>query len=309
MAPPWWRGGGERRSAADGRGPPSSGAPFRSHRQTETLLGVDFAAANPSPGVLPDAMTGPVLGVIPARLGSSRLPRKPLHPLLGRPLIQWVVERAAGMRILDQVVVATDAAEIAEACAGLGIPVAMTDPDHPSGTDRVAEVVQGPGYDGYGVVVNLQGDEPLMEEAHVRAAVEEVRRGRDVGTCATPVGSRERWENPSVVKVVRRSDGTALYFSRSPIPHPRDGLPGEGAFGAAPFLRHLGLYAYRRDALLRWVALPPSPLEELERLEQLRALEAGMTIGVAVVEGGEPGVDTPDDVVLVERRLGELGLG
>lgn len=213
------------------------------------------------------------------------------------------------MDVLGDAVVATDSEEIAAVCRSAGVDAVLTSPDHPSGTDRVAEVAAMPGYAGYDVIVNLQGDEPLLDPEHVKAAVKQVERGFDVGTCATPVGTEARWREASVVKVVCGRDGRALYFSRAPIPHRRDREPGAGDFGAAPYLRHLGLYAYRREALLRWVALPPSPLEELERLEQLRALEAGMTIGVAVVDGAEPGVDTPDDVVIVERRMRELGLG
>lgn len=223
--------------------------------------------------------------------------------------MEWAWDRARGMDILDRVVVATDAREVAEVCEGAGATVVMTDPDHPSGTDRIAEVIARKELEGYDIIVNLQGDEPLLEEAHVEAAVEEVRRGRDVGTCATPVGDMEAWRTPSVVKVVRRADGTALYFSRAPIPHRRDGDPGTDDLTGPLYLRHLGLYAYRRSALLRWVDLPPSPLEEVERLEQLRALEAGLTIGVAVVDRAEPGVDTPEDAVRMEQRMRELGLG
>lgn len=278
-------------------------------RGADTFTGVNFASELPSSGSAATPATGRVLGVIPARLASSRLPRKPLHPLLGRPLIRWAVERALEMRILDRVVVATDADEVSRECQGTGVPVVLTDPGHPSGTDRIAEVVSQKGFEGYDIIVNLQGDEPLLDEAHVVAAVAEVRKGRDVGTCATPVGSLGNWHSASVVKVVRRADGTALYFSRASIPHQRDGTPDEAALMGSLFLRHLGLYAYRREALFRWVGLPPSPLEELERLEQLRALEAGMTIGVAVVGRAERGVDTLDDVRIVETRMRELGLG
>lgn len=213
------------------------------------------------------------------------------------------------MDILDGIVVAADSEDIVDACEGSGIPVVLTDPSHPSGTDRVAEVAAREEWSDFAIVVNLQGDEPLMEPAHVEAAVDAVRAGWDVGTCATPVGSAEEWRNPSVVKVVRREDGSALYFSRAPIPHRRDGEPGPGDFTGETYLRHLGVYAYRRDALFRWVSLPPSPLEELERLEQLRALQAGMSIGVAVVSAAERGVDTPEDARLVEQRMRELGFG
>lgn len=213
------------------------------------------------------------------------------------------------MAVLDDVVVATDSSEIVEVCAGVGVPAVLTDPEHPSGTDRVAEVATRPAYRDAAVVVNLQGDEPLLDPRHVAAAVREVGRGRDVGTCATPLEDPERLRDPASVKVVRRTDGTALYFSRAVIPHRRDGPPEGDFLRRAGYLRHVGLYAYRREALLTWVALPPSPLEEIERLEQLRALEAGLTIGVAVVEHAEDGVDTLDDARRIEQRMRELGLG
>ena len=224
-------------------------------------------------------------------------------------MIQWACERAQSMGILDEVVVATDAREIVSACEDVGVAAVLTDPAHPSGTDRVAEVAERAEYRDAGIVVNLQGDEPLLDAGHVEAAVAEVREGRDVGTCATHLDSAEALVDPGTVKVVRREDGTALYFSRAAIPHRRDG-PMEGDFLArSGYLRHLGLYAYRRDALLAWVALPPSRLEEIERLEQLRALEAGMTIGVAVVDHAETGVDTLDDARRIEQRMRELGFG
>ncbi len=248
-------------------------------------------------------MKDPILGVVPARLGSSRLPRKPLHPLLGRPLLAWVWDRVSEMSLFDALVVATDSDEVEALCRRMGAPVVRTDPDHPSGTDRVAEVARLPRYRDYPIVVNVQGDEPLVEEAHLAAAVELVRAGWEVGTCATPLLSDETRKDPSVVKVVRRSDGGALYFSRAGIPYKRDGKPESAELAAPPFLRHVGVYVYRRDALLRWVTLDPSPLEELERLEQLRALEAGMGIGVAVVDGARPGVDTAADVVTMEELL------
>ncbi len=245
-----------------------------------------------------------VLGVIPARLSSSRLPRKPLHPLLGRPLIEWVWHRVASMECLDRVVVATDAEEIAEVCRSLGAEVVLTDPEHPSGTDRVAEVAEMPAFAGYEVIANLQGDEPLMDGEHVARAVELVRSGDfDVGTCATPIHTAEELEDPAAVKVVCAQGGRALYFSRAEIPFARDPGVRAEALRAGRYLRHLGLYVYTRQALREWVARSVSPLEETERLEQLRALEAATPIGVAVVEGAEPGVDTPEDVDLIEQRI------
>jgi 3-deoxy-manno-octulosonate cytidylyltransferase (CMP-KDO synthetase) len=249
-----------------------------------------------------------VLGIVPARLASTRLPDKPLYPLLGRPLLEWVWRRVEGMGVLDHALVATDSEAVAELCRILGAPVELTGGEHASGTDRVAEVAGRDGYGGYEVVVNIQGDEPLVEEAHLAEAIALVRGGGwDVGTCATAVGTEARWRDASVVKVVRASDGRALYFSRAQVPYKRDGEPTVGELEDVPFLRHIGIYAYTPEALARWVALPPSPLERLEKLEQLRPLEAGIGIGVAVVETAAPGVDTPADVAGMEERLRELG--
>ncbi len=249
-------------------------------------------------------MTGPVLGVIPARLASTRLPEKPLHPVHGRPLLAWVWDRVSAMGLFDQLVVATDSERILRLCHELGAPVRMTETAHPSGTDRVAEVARLPEFSAFPVVVNVQGDEPLVEESHLSATVALVATGAwELGTAATPLRTLEGLRNPSVVKVARAADGRALYFSRAGIPFRRDGEPTDEALAAPPFLRHLGLYAYRREALFRWVALPPSPLEGLERLEQLRPLEAGMRMGVAVVDRAAPGVDTVEDVIRMEGFL------
>jgi len=250
-------------------------------------------------------LSGQVLGIVPARLASTRLPNKPLYPILGRPLIEWVWRRVSAMTVLDHAVVATDSEEVAEVCRALGAPVEMTSKDHPSGTDRVAEVADRPGYDHYPYVANVQGDEPLLKEAHLRAAIELVRdHGWEVGTCGTPLMSEAARTDASVVKVARAANGRALYFSRAPIPYKRDGKPADGELEREPFLRHVGIYAYTRDALHDWVALAPSPLERLEQLEQLRPLEAGARIGVAVVGAADPGVDTAADVLRMEERLG-----
>src|SRR5215218_7960230 len=227
-------------------------------------------------------MTAQVLGVIPARLGSTRLPRKPLHPIAGRPLVEWVWRRAVASGVFDEIVVATDSEEVADAARGFGAAVALTRDDHPSGTDRVAEVARRPEYRGYQVIVNVQGDEPFVRRDHLEAAVSLVRGGGwDVGTVATAIESTDEWRDEAVVKVVRGDDGRALYFSRAPVPHPRDTEPD---FATGAYLRHVGIYAYTRSALLRWVALPEGELERVEKLEQLRALAAGLTIGVAVGE-------------------------
>lgn len=247
-----------------------------------------------------------ILCVVPARLGSQRLPGKPLRRLAGRPLIEWVWRRVSTFEFLQAVVIATDSDEVAEACARFGAQVEMTSAEHASGTDRVAEVVRRSSWSSYGTIVNVQGDEPLVAESHVRAAVEQVRAGWDIGTVAAPVGVASDWHDPSVVKVARRPDGAALYFSRAPIPFLRDGEPSESELASGAYLRHVGIYAYTRSALLRWVELPVGELETIERLEQLRPLAAGMSIGVAVAGAAESGVDTPADVERVERRLREL---
>jgi 3-deoxy-manno-octulosonate cytidylyltransferase (CMP-KDO synthetase) len=251
-------------------------------------------------------VSGQVLGIVPARLASTRLPKKPLYPLLGRPLIEWVWRRVERMSILDHAVVATDSEEVADVCRALGAPVEMTSSDHPSGTDRVAEVADRPEYAGYPYVANVQGDEPLLKESHLRSAIDLVRSaGWDVGTCATPIMSDEARKDPSVVKVARAKNGRALYFSRAPIPYKRDDRPAGDELQREPFLRHVGIYAYTRDALHDWVALAPSQLERLEHLEQLRPVEAGLRIGVAIVGSADPGVDTPADALRMEEKLSQ----
>lgn len=253
------------------------------------------------------SMSSRVLGIVPARLASTRLPNKPLYPLLGRPLIEWVWRRVEGMTVLDRAVVATDAEEVAEVCRAMDAPVELTSPDHPSGTDRVAEVAALDRYAGFDVVANIQGDEPLLKERHLEEAIALVRdEGWDIGTCATPLMREEARRDPNVVKVVRAVGGRALYFSRAPVPYKRDGKPSERDLSREPFLRHIGIYAYSREGLDRWVSLAPTPLEQLERLEQLRPLEAGLRIGVALVGAADPGVDTPADAAKMEERLTEL---
>jgi 3-deoxy-manno-octulosonate cytidylyltransferase (CMP-KDO synthetase) len=245
-----------------------------------------------------------VLGIVPARLASTRLPNKPLYPILGKPLIEWVWRRVETMSVLDHAVVATDSEEVADVCRALGAPVEMTSRDHPSGTDRVAEVADRPGYDAYAFIANVQGDEPLLKESHLRAAIDLVRYGGwDVGTCATPLMADAARKDASVVKVARAGSGRALYFSRAPIPYKRDEKPVGEDLEREPFLRHIGIYAYTRDALHDWVALAPSQLERLEHLEQLRPLEGGLSIGVAIVGSADPGVDTAADVLRMEEKL------
>ena len=242
-----------------------------------------------------------VLGVIPARLGAERLPGKPLRELAGKPLIEWVARNAEHSGALDAVVVATEAREVAEVATRAGFKAVLTRASHLSGTSWVAEVAALPEFAGYGVVVNVQGDEPFLPAAAIRGAVAEVVRGADVGTAAVPLEASAA-PAPGVVKVVLREDGRALYFSRSLIPHPRD------AAAAPAYWQHLGVYAFRPAALARWIALAPTGPELAEKLEQLRPLGHGMTIGVArLAEPALPGIDTEDDLRRAEAYLRSRG--
>lgn len=207
---------------------------------------------------------------------------------------------------LDRVVVATDSEEVVEVCRCEGAGVLLTSPRHPSGSDRAWEAAEiiGPEFE---VVVNIQGDEPLVDPDAVRAAVAMVEGGFEVGTCATPIREEDEFRDPAVVKVVRAADGSALYFSRAAIPFRRADSARDGGRKDTRRLRHVGVYAYRRAALRRWVGFRPSSLEQEEGLEQLRALENGMRIGVAVVAEAAGGVDTPEDLARMERRLKGAG--
>jgi 3-deoxy-manno-octulosonate cytidylyltransferase (CMP-KDO synthetase) len=252
----------------------------------------------------------PVLGVIPARLGSSRLPRKPLLSLAGEPLILWVVRRVAQAGACDRVVVATDAAAIAAVVERAGYEAVLTSPRHRSGTERVAEVVARASFSDFDIVLNVQGDEPLVALEAVQGALERVRGGEPIGTAAAPLAA-ELARDPNRVKVIVDARGRAVYFSRAPIPFDRD--EGGGGGSGAGYLQHVGVYAYTRDALERWVRLPPVAAERCERLEQLRPLLHGIPIGVAVLrEPAAPGVDTADDLDAVAARLArrpkEVGL-
>lgn len=239
-----------------------------------------------------------VLGVIPARLASTRLPHKPLQLLAGEPLVVRVARRVAALAVVDELVVATEAPEVAEVVRRAGFRPILTRDTHPTGTDRVAEVTERPEFAGYDIIVNIQGDEPFVPGPAIRGSVERVRRGDDVGTAAAPLDPRDATD-PARVKVVLDVFGRALYFSRAPIPFLRD--PSDSAAGL--YWQHLGVYAYSRAALARWVGFPPSPLELAERLEQLRALQHGLTIGVARLEAPVlPGVDTVDDLRRAEAH-------
>lgn len=250
---------------------------------------------------------------IPARYAASRLPGKPLRPLGGEPLVLHVARRAlaAGAR---EVWVATDDDRIADALAGSGVRIAMTSPEHASGTDRLAECAGLAGWDDATIVVNLQGDEPFAPASGLRAAVEAlVACGTPMSTLATPITDAGTLFDPNAVKVVcgeaRGGFAEALYFSRAPIPWPRDAFAVDRT--ALPpgghWLRHIGLYAYRAGFLRRFAAMPPAALERIEALEQLRVLAAGERIAVALApEPFPPGVDTPDDLERAERHLAAL---
>lgn len=231
--------------------------------------------------------------VIPARYGSTRLPGKPLLRSTGKYLIQHVYERALAAKCSCGTIVATDDPRIQAAVAGFGGHCVMTSRDHLTGTDRIAEVARGLEADA---IVNLQGDEPAVEPKSIDllASLLEKDPSAKMATLAVPLDSNEGYRNPNCVKVVCDASGRALYFSRSPVPAVRDGVPD---FAARParFLQHLGIYAYRRDALLELAVAPPTPLERLEKLEQLRALDRGWTIQVGIIAHAGRGVDTFED--------------
>ncbi|MGH8224793.1 MAG: 3-deoxy-manno-octulosonate cytidylyltransferase [Gammaproteobacteria bacterium] len=239
--------------------------------------------------------------VIPARHGASRLPGKPLIEIAGRPLIQHVCERALASSAAE-VWVATDDERIVAACAGLGVKTALTSTAHASGTDRIGEVVAREGWGDDDIVVDLQGDEPLMPASAIDAVAAALAADAEAGmaTLAVRLHDAERFCDPHVVKLVTDGAGRALYFSRAPIPYPRDGgsdLPQEA-------LRHVGLYAFRVATLARLVAEPPCDMERAEGLEQLRALWLGVRIRVEVVaEMPLAAVDTAADIARVERLL------
>ncbi|MBM4069174.1 MAG: 3-deoxy-manno-octulosonate cytidylyltransferase [Planctomycetes bacterium] len=230
--------------------------------------------------------------VIPARLASSRLPAKPLLMETGKYLVQHVYEQACQARA-DTVLVATDDPCIYRAVRGFGGQATMTRSDHVSGTDRVAEAAANLDAD---IIVNLQGDEPLIEPSALDLLSDLLKSHADgdMATLATPITCLQQWRDPNCVKVVRDGAGKAMYFSRSPIPFVREGAPDLSA-GQQIFLQHLGLYAYRREFLLRIAQLPRCPLEHVEKLEQLRMLGAGCSIQVGIVDHAARGVDTPAD--------------
>jgi 3-deoxy-manno-octulosonate cytidylyltransferase (CMP-KDO synthetase) len=236
-----------------------------------------------------------IVGVIPARFASTRLPGKPLLSETGRPLIQHVVEAARRAHSLSRIIVATDDQRIASAVTAFGGEVVMTRPEHTTGTDRVAEVAAG--LQAARIVVNIQGDEPEVSGAAIDHTVNLLAHDAEapMATLATPIRNEETYRDPACVKVVCSRRGRALYFSRSPIPCHRDGLPDPARATKPVAHLHLGLYAYRREFLLEIGSLPPSPLEAAEKLEQLRVLDAGYPIAIGIVEEPAIGIDTPED--------------
>jgi len=241
------------------------------------------------------------LAVIPARLGATRLPRKPLRLLAGVPIIVRVLERVTALRVADRIVVATDSEDIAQRVREAGGESVMTSAAHPSGTDRVAEVVRLAGYRDFDAILNVQGDEPFVSAAAARGALAQVTgRGFVLGTAALH-STPDILRRPDVVKVVTADDGAAMYFSRAPIPFLRDGA--DATERDTRVLHHAGVYAYTPDALARWVALPVHPLERIERLEQLRPLAHGMRMGVAITdEAARSGIDTEEDLELANSQ-------
>jgi 3-deoxy-manno-octulosonate cytidylyltransferase (CMP-KDO synthetase) len=250
-----------------------------------------------------------VVAIIPARFGSTRLPAKPLAQIGGRPMIQHVYESAAKATVLDRVIVATDDRRIEAAVKGFGGEVMMTSPDHTSGTDRLAEVARRIKAD---LLVNVQGDLPFISAKTIRQAVQPLRRNRNIpmGTVCTAIYDESEWRNPNIVKVLTDKARLALFFTRAPIPFRRhDGIDPDGkkiARGDQRRLwgyRHLGLYVYRRDFLLKFARLRPTVLEQIESLEQLRVLENGYWIYVARVDECSVEVDTPADLLRAESYL------
>ena len=247
-----------------------------------------------------------IIGLIPARFASTRFPGKPLALIAGKPLLQRVVEQCQKAKSLAEVIVATDDERIAGAARKF-CRVEMTRADHPSGSDRIAEVA---GRISCDAVVNIQGDEPLIDPAVIDAVAGALSQN-DMSTAATPIKNLSEYDNPNVVKVVVNAAGRALYFSRRTIPYVREAAsrPVPEQLAAFPFLKHLGIYGYRRETLLRLVKFPVSPLENAEKLEQLRALENGIGIAVVKLDYDSMGVDVPEDVARLETVLTRDGPG
>jgi 3-deoxy-manno-octulosonate cytidylyltransferase (CMP-KDO synthetase) len=249
------------------------------------------------------------IGIIPARWDSTRFPGKPLHPIAGKPLLKHVWERCLRAESLDLVIIATDDMRIASAAFDWGAEVALTSPKHRSGTNRVAEVARKTKQFAY--VINIQGDEPLIDSRLINKLVEKLRSDRtvEIVTAAHPFKNPADASSSHQVKVVLDLRGNALYFSRAPIPAPpNDGFlavvsPRRQRSFRSQFLRHQGIYGFRRETLLQLVAWKQSPLERTESLEQLRALENGVKVHVLITAAGSPGIDTPEDATALEQNL------
>ena len=242
-----------------------------------------------------------IIGILPARWGSTRFPGKPLHLIAGKPLIQHVWERCQAAKSLSEILVATDDKRIAEAVVAFGGKAVMTSPNHPTGTDRLAEAAKSVPQATH--ILNIQGDEPLIDPALIDELSQALIDDSDLHmvTAANPLNPTDSAvADPNVVKVVLKQNGHALYFSRSPLPFFRNPVPG------LQVLRHKGIYGYRRDFLETFVTWPPSPLELAESLEQLRALENGANIRVLITSDTSPGVDTPEQAAEIERLLSSL---
>jgi 3-deoxy-manno-octulosonate cytidylyltransferase (CMP-KDO synthetase) len=237
-----------------------------------------------------------IIGIIPARWASTRLPGKALADIAGKPMIQHVYERACQVSALGQVIVATDDARIADTVTAFGGKAQLTRPDHPCGTDRIAEVAAGLDAD---LIINIQGDEPLIDPANIETALAPMQTDASIpmGTLRCQIQEERELTDPAIVKVVVDQQGFALYFSRHPIPFVRD------AGKTAMHFRHIGLYVYRREFLLDFAKLPPTPLEQAESLEQLRALEHGFRIVVSEVAKAAGGIDTPEQLEATRKVI------
>ncbi|MGV3658664.1 MAG: 3-deoxy-manno-octulosonate cytidylyltransferase [Prosthecobacter sp.] len=240
------------------------------------------------------------LVAIPARWGSTRFPGKPLHLIAGKPLVQHVWERCQECRQIDDVIIATDDERIAEAAASFGAKAVLTSPDHPSGTDRIAESAKS--FPDHRVIINVQGDEPLISPALIDELARTMRDdpGVKMITAAAPIHDQAQISDPNVVKVIFDTHGDALYFSRSPLPFVRNPASWPRSY------RHLGIYGFQRSFLFQFVSWPPSRLEQTESLEQLRALENGARIRVVLTDELSPGVDTPEQAAAIEQHLNSL---
>jgi len=248
-------------------------------------------------------MASRILAVVPARFASTRFPGKIIAPLFGKPLVLYAYQRALQASLVDEAVIATDDDHVVQALAPYGVPVIMTRTDHASGTDRIAEVAANTSAE---IIVNIQGDEPLIDPGTIDAAIRPLLDAPDVvmATARHRIREFECISDPNVVKVVCDTQGHALYFSRSPIPFIRDTADREAS--ANVYWQHIGLYVYRRSFLPRFAGMPQTPLEKLEKLEQLRVLENGYTIAVVDTEYEGTGVDVPEDLEKVQAIMASL---